>query len=189
MKKLFIACAVLLAGQSFAQSEPRFTIGSKFAFGHSYIMPHGGGGFNGSWAVGLTSMYMSGENIGFGADALYSAEGGALPLIDGTMADAEIYYFRVPLRLIYAMGESGSNFRPRISAGPTFGINMGEGTGYKDMDFGVNASAGFNYKMVEGLWLGVDAAYYHGLMDVEGTNTVSDRNGNIRLELSLTFGL
>ena len=66
---------------------------------------------------------------------------------------------------------------------------MGEGTGFHDMDFGLNASAGFNYKMVEGLWLGVDAAYYHGLMDIEGTTATSDRNGNLRLELSLTFGL
>lgn len=188
MKKLilysFIFCAVAIK----AQDAPRFTIGSKFGYGHSFIRPYGGG-FNGSWLVGLTTQLMTSEHLGFGADALYSSEGGRVVLVDGTSGDTEIDYLRVPLRVIYAMGESGSDFRPRIAAGPTFGINMAEGTGYKDMDFGLSGSLGFNYQMLQGLWLGVDAAYYHGLMDIYAGNSVSESNGNLRLELSLTFGL
>jgi hypothetical protein len=188
MKNLIIITCLFTAFNLSAQDEPRFTIGTKGGFGHSSISPNGGG-FNGSWLIGLTTNYMTGEHLGFGADALYSSEGGRVMLIDGTSGNAEIDYMRVPLRVIYAMGSSSSDFRPRLAAGPTFGVNMGEGTGYKDMDFGITGSLGFNYKMLEGLWLGADAAYYHGLMDIYGGNSISEKNRNLRLELSLTFGL
>lgn len=171
-----------------AQTEPRFTIGSKAGFGHSFISP-GSDGFNGSWMVGLTTMYMMSEHVGFGADALYSSEGGTLLRTDGTNSNTEIDYMRVPLRVIYAMGGSDNAIRPRVSVGPTFGVNMAEGTGIKDMDFGLNAGAGLNIRMTEGLWLGLDAAYYHGLMDIYAPTSTTERNGNLRLEVSLTFGL
>ena len=67
MKRMMILAALAMTTCGLAQSDPRFTIGSKAGFGHSYIMPNGGG-FNGSWMVGLTTMYMSGEHLGFGAD-------------------------------------------------------------------------------------------------------------------------
>ena len=188
MKKLFIVACFITTLSATAQNDPRFTIGSKFSYGHSYIMPYGGG-FSGSWAVGLNMTYMSGEHLGFGGDILYSAEGGRIELIDGTGANANIEYMRVPLRVIYALGTGAGNFRPRIAAGPTFGVNLREGTGYRDMDFGFNASAGFSYKMLEGLWLGIDAAYYHGLIDIYDDVPVNERNGNIRLDVSITFGL
>lgn len=194
MKKLFVYALITTGFFVRAQDAPRFTIGSKVGFGHSYLMPNGGG-FNGSWLVGLTTNYMFGENLGFGVDALYSSEGGRVILPVDPLAEvpaegtAEIDYLRVPLRLVYAMGDGSRDLRPRIGIGPTFGINMGEGTGYKDMDFGLTGSLGINYHMLEGLWLGVDAAYYHGLMDIYETTSVSERNGNLRLEVSLTFGL
>ncbi len=188
MKKILLLAAFFITGLSAAQSDPRFTIGSKAGFGHSFVAPYGGG-FNGSWLVGLTTNYMTGEHLGFGADILYSSEGGRIELIDGSATTSEIDYLRVPVRILYAMGASDAKLRPRIAAGPTFGVNMAEGTGYQDFDFGVNASAGLNYRLVEGLWLGLDAAYYHGLMDIYGANSVTERNGNLRLELSITFGL
>jgi hypothetical protein len=188
MKKIILMGCIVASTFCHAQSEPRFTIGTKGGFGHSYIRPNGGG-FNGSWLIGLTTNYMAGEHLGFGADALYSSEGGRIEMVDGSMGNTEVDYMRVPLRVIYAMNSSESNFRPRISAGPTFGVNMAENTGLKDMDFGLSGSLGFNYKMLEGLWLGTDLSYYHGLMDIYPANSMRDCNGNLRLEISLTFGL
>ena len=108
---------------------------------------------------------------------------------DGTTGNVEIDYMRVPIRLLYAMGSSTSDFRPRLGVGPTCGVSMAEGTGYKDMDFGLSGSLGFSYEMLEDFWLGTDVAYYHGLMDINPLSTVSEKNGNLRLEISLTFGL
>ena len=188
MKKIILMASIIASAFCQAQSDPRFTIGTKGGFGHSYIRPNGGG-FNGSWLIGLTANYMSGEHVGFGADALYSSEGGRIVLADGSMGTGEVDYMRVPLRVIYAFGSSESDFRARVSAGPTFGINMAENTGFKDLDIGLTPALGFSYEMLEGFWLGTDVSYYHGLTDIFPANNTNDYNGNLRLEISLTFGL
>ncbi len=189
MKKLiFLLAAITFTTTGKAQESARFTIGSKFGFGHSYIMPYNNYGFHGSWLAGLTTAYQVSEHWAFGADALYSSEGAKFKMGELT-STTELDYLRVPLKAMYLMKSSTSDFRPKLSVGPTFGVLMAEDTGYKDMDFGVNAALGFNYELFEEFWLTTDVNYYHGLMDIYAGNSEKDRNGNIRLEVGLVFGL
>ena len=175
-----------------AQEDARFTIGTKGGFGHSYMMPYKNSGFHGSWHIGLTTAYQLSDRWAVGADALYSSEGATFRSVNTpveTMMSIELDYMRVPLRAMYFLAPRTSDFRPKLSVGPTFGVLMAEGTGYKDMDFGVSAALGFNYELLESFWLTTDVNYYHGLMDVYAGNAESDRNGNIRLDIGFTFGL
>src|SRR5687767_2917676 len=124
-----------------AQEQPRFTIGTKGGFGHSYIMPYKNSGFHGSWHIGLTTAYQFTDRWALGVDALYSSEGATFKsTVDETMeVSTELDYMRIPIKAMYYLAPSASSFRPRLSVGPTFGVLMAEDTGYKDMDFGLNA--------------------------------------------------
>jgi hypothetical protein len=186
-KKILIAALALCAGTIAAQ-DARFTIGSKFGFGHSWMMPYSNNAFYPSWQAGLATAYQFGEHLAFGADALYSSEGVKFVSGDAT-ATEDIDYLRVPLRLMYVMGSDGASFRPRAYVGPTFGVLFAEGTGYRDMDFGANLGLGFSYKLYEDFWITLDGDYYHGLMDIYKGNSEKERNGNIRLNLGLVFGI
>jgi hypothetical protein len=193
MKKLSLLIA-FCAGSllTTAQEDPKFTIGTKGGFGHSYIMPYKNYSFHGSWHIGLTTAYQLTENWAIGADALYSSEGGTFKSIDRTpevKSTTDLDYMRVPLKAMFLMRSSTNDFRPKISFGPTFGVLMAEDTGYKDMDFGFNTALGFNYELLQSFWLTMDINYYHGLMDIYSGNTEKDRNGNIRLDIGFTFGL
>jgi long-subunit fatty acid transport protein len=174
-----------------AQEQPRFTIGTKGGFGHSYIMPYKNSGFHGSWHIGLTTAYQFTDRWALGADALYSSEGATFKsTVDENLEiSTELDYMRIPIKGMYYLAPAANDFRMRLSVGPTFGVLMAEDTGYKDMDFGLNAGLGFTYEMLEDFWLTTDVSYYHGLMDIYAGNTESDRNGNIRLDIGFTFGL
>jgi outer membrane protein W len=187
MKKLIIFTLICLTAVLYGQ-ETRFTLGSKVSFGQSYIMPYRNVGFYPSWAAGLATEYLVTDKLAFGLDALYSSEGAKFKSGDLT-AKTELDYLRLPIRAIYHFAESSKAFRPRISAGPTFGVYMAEGTGYKDMDFGINAALGFSYQLMSDFWLTTDVDYYHGLMDIRAGDSEKERNGNIRLNVGLMFGL
>jgi hypothetical protein len=193
MKKISLLVAFCAASLvSSAQDNPRFTIGTKGGFGHSYMMPYKNSGFHGSWHIGLTTAYQLADKWAVGVDALYSSEGATFKSV-GTpevlKVNTELDYMRVPIKVMYFLAPGTSDFRPKLSVGPTFGVLMAEDTGYKDMDFGLNAALGFNYELLEDFWLTTDINYYHGLMDVYAGNAESDRNGNIRLDIGFTFGL
>jgi hypothetical protein len=179
---LFIATAACVTAQ-----DTRLTVGSKFSFGHSYLMPYSNNVFHPSWAVGVAFEYRTGENLGFGADILYSSEGAKFKTGDLT-ASTELDYLRVPLRVIYHFGEAEKDLRFRIFGGPTPGILFAEGTGYKDMDLGLNAGLGINYQLADDFWITADADYYHGLMDIHPAGPIKEKNGNIRLNIGLMFG-
>ena len=193
MKKISLLLAIC-AGSILmsAQDQPRFTIGTKGGFGHSYIMPYKNSGFHGSWFIGLATAYQFAERWAIGVDALYSSEGGTFKSVNlpvETKVTTELDYMRIPIKAMYYLTPTTSDFRPRLSVGPTFGVLMAEDTGYKDMDFGLNAGLGFTYELLEDFWLTTDVHYYHGMMDIYAGNSEKDRNGNIRLDIGFTFGL
>jgi hypothetical protein len=186
MKKA-IAITLLLGATLIAGAQgSRFTMGSKFGFGSSYIKSSSSGVFHPSWVVGLATEYKMGEHLGLGVDILYSSEGARYRTRDVTV-NTEIDYLRVPIRIMYNMGESTSSFRPRVYAGPTPGILFAEGTGYKDFDIGLNAGAGFAYQLYSDFWLTADLDYYHGLTDIYAGTTDKEMNRNIRVNIGLMF--
>jgi hypothetical protein len=189
MKKLIIL-AFLISGSATAQmDESRLIMGTKGAYGHSFIYPYNNCVYHSSWAIGLSTMYLFKTNMGLGIDALYSSEGATFKSGD-LKAETKLDYLRLPVRFYYTLGKDESNFRPRIAAGPALGFLMdGSATGHEKMDFGINAGLGFQYRLSTGFWLTMDADYYHGLMDVYKANTESDNNANIRLNIGVMVGL
>jgi hypothetical protein len=59
----------------------------------------------------------------------------------------------------------------------------------KAVDLGVNASAGFNYRLVDRTWLNVDLNYYHGLTDIIEAAAIDQKNRNVGLNVGVSFGI
>lgn len=200
MKKIIILAFVSVWVTSYSQNnntiippqpieQSKFSIGVKGAFGHSFLMPYSDPSFMPSWDAGLSAIFSPFEHLGFGIDGTYSREGVKFKTLEYT-STTELDYIRVPVKVIYFFREYENDFRPKVAIGPTIGFltNKGENSGYNTTDFGANASLGFNYRLLRGVWLNMDASYYQGLTDIYKLNNEKDLNGNVRLNLGLSFG-
>ena len=169
--------------------DSHFTIGSKGGFGHSYLYPYANCIFHPSWQIGIATMFMGGDHVGLSIDGLYSAEGARFRSGD-LEAGISLSYFRLPVKLNYFFRPEAKDFRPKISVGPSFGFLMKENDykAYQRFDLGATASAGFSYRILRGFWLHWDAAYYHGLKDMDLSNKEKDQNANLRMEIALMVG-
>jgi outer membrane protein W len=197
MKKIILLVAIAsisIAAKSQnnarTSDQSRFSMGTKGGFGHTWIAPYKNN-FNGSWFIGLATMYQASEHIGIGADALYSSEGASYKVNDATV-NTQLDYFRIPLKVAYYFKPTDSELRPKVCVAPNIGFLMSDpkntSAGYEDMDFGVNVSAGLDYQMLDGFWLTFDANYYNGFMDVYKGNSGNDMNRNLRLDIGLMIG-
>ena len=104
----------------------------------------------------------------------------------------------IPIRIIYFWGEFGDPVRPKVFVGPTLGFLMAAETGsidikdqYNGFDFGLHGGLGANFQLGERSWLNTDITYTQGLTDITKSDFSEDvnRNGNIRLNVGLLFGL
>ncbi len=112
-----------------------FSIGPIAGFGHAWLTNYNSVDvrFNPSWNAGLSFIYSTKKNFGFGADAKYSTEGNKINYIGIGPNDAPVTvirtlhlnYIRVPLKFIYFFGKHGNVVRPKIYAGPSFGFLAG----------------------------------------------------------------
>lgn len=174
-------------------SEPirqsRFSLGVKGGFGHSFLMPYSNYEFNPSWNAGLSAVISPWEHWGVGVDVNYSAEGATFDYGDHTIQN-NLDYLRVPLKAIYFFRTYEMDFRPKISLGPTVGFLVNDPNTLKanSFDLGGTFNVGFNYRLIRAVWLTVDAGYYQGFLDVYDANTDTDLNGNMRLDVGVSFG-
>jgi len=172
--------------------QSKFSFGFKGAFGHSFLMPYSDCSFKPSWDAGVSAIYSPFVHWGFGLDATYSAEGVKFDKGTNTenVKEIDLNYVRVPAKVIYFFRTYEKDFRPKVAFGPTIGFltNTSENPGFNKVDFGANASLGFNYRLVRAVWLNVDASYYQGLIDSYNANNENDLNGNVRLNMGLSFG-
>jgi outer membrane protein W len=191
MKKIItVILAIAAPLVEFAQGstdESRFTLGTRGGFGHSWISSSNNS-FNGSWFIGLGTMYQLSEHVGIGADALYSSEGASYKVGDATVS-TQLDYFRIPVKVAYYFKPLNEDLRPKIGAGLNVGFLMSDpkntSAGYEDLDFGGNVFAGVDYRLLDGFWLTFDANYYNGFTDIYKGNSGSDMNRNIRLDIGL----
>ncbi|ABG59319.1 hypothetical protein CHU_2056 [Cytophaga hutchinsonii ATCC 33406] len=170
--------------------------------------------FNPVWNAGATLVYSSETHWGFGADIKYSREG-----VKFTYAGTGNYngqtmttrvgsdFIRIPLRAIYFFNKNENAFRPNVSLGPSFGILTGGeiktydgdknviGTSkvsdsFRDVDFGLQGTAGASIMLSDGLWFSADIVYYQGLnkQNKNGTNTMLNSNVGINLGLRIGVG-
>ena len=200
MKKIILSISLLVSGLCAAQNnntiipvqpieQSKFSLGVVGGFGHSFIVPYQDYSFNSSWDAGLSLVFSPWTHWGIGMDAVYSSEGSAIQKNDVTYK-TQLDYVRVPVKAIYFFKTYESDFRPKITLGPSFGflVNEVNSTNAASFDLGANVSAGFNYRLMRAVWFNADVNYYQGLLDIYSTNSLNDMNGNIRLNLGLSFG-
>lgn len=174
-------------------SEPirqsNFSLGVKGAFGHSFMVPYSNNLFNPSWDAGLTAVISPWAHWGIGIDATYSSEGATFDYADHDVVN-RIDYLRVPIKAIYFFRTYEMDFRPKISLGPALGFVVNDPNMVKanSFDLGSTITAGFNYRLVRAVWLNVDASYYQGLIDAYDQTNDNDLNGNVRLNVGVSFG-
>jgi hypothetical protein len=209
MKKIIILISCIsTALSSFSQNNNNidppvpaeqsvFSIGPQGGFGHSYITPCEGGKFQPSWDAGISAVYAPGVHWGIELDIRYSAEGRKFERTikrgDAYYTEtsvAQLNYWRIPLKGVYFFRTYEHDFRPKITLGPTIGFLTSQinSVGAKSVDFGANASLGFNYRLVRAIWLTADVNYYQGFVDVYENTSDKELNGNVRLDLGVSFG-
>lgn len=204
MKKITLAIA-LIAGSLIAKSQntennngiippnpidqSKFSFGVKGGFGHSFIIPYQNYLFNPSYNGGLSVVYSPWTHWGIGMDAIYSSEGATFKNGD-TKYTSTLGYIRVPIKGIYYFNNYEHDFRPKVAIGPTVGFLVNETNGKyaQSFDMGANLSVGFNYRLARAVWLSADLNYYQGFLDVYSDNNEKDLNGNVRIDLGLSFG-
>lgn len=74
--------------------------------------------------------------------------------------------------------------------GPAIGFLNEEvnSVGANTVDFGLNGSLGFHYRIVRAIWLTADVNYYQGLLDTYDATSANELNGDVRLDLGISFG-
>jgi hypothetical protein len=201
------ASSTVLAQESAASNarEKIISVGPVVGFGHSGVRNVGYDDiFKPSWNAGLTMNYSSWEHIGLSVDLFYSKEGGRYQMNNGNEIDLTLHYVRLPIKLAFFMGDYTNDFRPKFTIGPSVGFLIddsfevsGDGSraginsnfdqeDYNNIDFGGQATIGFNYKMAERIWLNVDGYYYQGLSRIDD---LSHYNADFGLRAGVAFGL
>lgn len=212
MKKLILISGVLFSllisrQEVHAQNQSVLSLGPVIGFGHSGVSNVSGmsSEFRSSFLIGFTATYSTQTHWGYGADILYSLEGGKY---SSSISDyrSTLGYIRVPLRAGYYFNETGARFRPKITLGPTLGFiahaqeelqalnitikNNLDKSEIRNFDLGLEGAVGFNYSLSDQMWLTVDIGYYQGLLDVyKAANSGNNLNNNLRLKAGVTFGL
>ncbi|HEY8397266.1 MAG TPA: porin family protein [Flavihumibacter sp.] len=209
MKNLISAAlitgTILTGNQVLAQDN--LSIGGTAGFGHTWLSDADNSKYQPAGNLGLTLTYSTQSNWGFGADLKWSIEGGKSST-GNTTNTTRLDYMRIPLRAIYFFGDRGNALRPKIFAGPSFGLLIGgknEATTNigganvtvetkakdfaKSFDVGIGAGVGFNYRLVDRTWLNADIGYYHGLIDVIEDPNIEQRNRNIGINVGITVGI
>lgn len=201
MKNLIFTAALVLCGFSYAHTQ-EFSLGPTIGLNDSWIsdLPGETEGLLGLNA-GLTLVYSNEEHLGFGMELKYSGEG-AVSKLRGVTAESRLNYVRIPLKFIIFFNKFGNDFRPKIYAGPSFGLLAGgktelfSGDGtikvdskevYEDFDLGLTFGTGFNYRLAPRTWLNVDLAYGHGFTDI--VKVGEGYNRNLNLNVGVAWGL
>ncbi len=216
MKKIALIAATLTAlyaTPTLAQTETKKTpndqyvsIGPVAGVGLNRVGNMGGNNMTVmSGNLGIGMIYARNEHWGWGGQLMVSSEGYDVKY-NGTEVKAIPIYLRMPLRAYYFFGDHRNTIRPKLYAGPTFGLKLSEtddmygrntevtaynNTGtFRTFDVGVNVGTGVNIKLAKAIWLNLDLVYNQGLLDVvddpaDNYNT----NQNLSFNAGLLFGL
>jgi hypothetical protein len=191
---LFIFCKLMFAQEHRDREaiEPigdsPFSIGPKGGCGHSFLSAENNYLYHPSWSIGLGAMYSPSEHWAFCLDALFSTEGATLKN-DVLNNKIRLDYFRVPFKIMYFFRKYESDLRPKIGIGPVAGILLNKKGNDSTADAGAVISAGFNYRLIGGVWLTLDANYYHGLINVyESSPQNNSQNRYARLDIGIMLG-
>jgi hypothetical protein len=167
--------------------------------------------FKPSAYLGIGFLYSKYEHWAWGANLTASHEG----FRNTYMVNGQEYtnnvdptYLRLTPRAYYFFGKYTNMVRPKVFLAPSLGVkvmednysddvpmNYAEGATmvrvnnsdyFRPIDFGAEAGAGLNVKLMRSTWLNLDASYYHGLVNATKDDGM---NRNVRVNAGLMFGL
>ena len=201
MKHLIFLLAILCTAIS-AQAQVN-SIGPSLGFNYAWLSDKDNSDPRPSFNVGIIFNHSILQSYGIGFDARYSQEGSKRKVGNQTLT-SQLNYLRIPLKFSYYFGNMDQDFRPKIFVGPSFAFLVGGETEtlagenivklkskdlYESFDFGLQAGAGFNYRLAELTWLNFDIAYTHGFLDLaKGNNRSELQNRLLNLNLGVAFG-
>lgn len=172
-------------------SRKTLSFGPIMGYGHGWTTPTKYSEYKPALSAGAFAIYSPVEHWGLGMDVRYSIEGSTKDYPEGGTVKIEEHYLRVPLRVIYFGGSYGDDFRPKLALGPSMGFLIGykapQYISANGFDFGLLGSAGFNYRITDGVWFNTDVSYYHGFSDV--IQHTSNREQQRNLSLNLGIGI
>lgn len=205
MKRLIMVSAALLTIHTLHAQH--LSLGPSAGFGHAWMSNTDNIQFKPTVNIGASFIYSVVPHFGIGADLrLHFMEGVCNKYDNGSVVERNTLnatYLRLPVKFIYFFGAYGDRLRPKIYAGPSFGVLLGGNTVLKreksdyrmesnsrdllrDFDFGLTAGAGINFRVRRATWLNLDLAYTHGLTDA-GRAPGYQANRNLGIAAGLTF--
>ncbi|PZR25852.1 MAG: porin family protein [Azospira oryzae] len=152
--------------------------------------------------LGGNLTYSIRNTYGFTGKLLYSQKG-VQETTNGVTYKSTLNYIEVPVVARIFFNRNG-NFRPNLFAGPSLGFLTGASnkTGsadrvkldnykntFKTFDFGLTGGIGFNYEMMNDIWLLIDARYTHGLTDITKSGSTSINNQAIGITAGFAIGI
>ncbi|HET6244504.1 MAG: PorT family protein [Bacteroidetes bacterium] len=151
---------------------------------------------------GVMMVYSWNRSFGIAADLMYVPMGAKIEIpSNGSSRELNISlnYLHLPIQGLYFYDLTES-FRPKIGLGPyvSFLVNSSEkidgmevntGRAYAPLDFGVNATIGFNYLITPRIWLNTDLRYALGLINIEAANGPNTTNTSLGLTIGVGFSL
>ena len=143
--------------------------------------------------------YSSKNWFGVGVQFLYNQMGAKL---DAPTEEINLNYLQVPVLFTYYFSGQNSpgSFRPKVFVGPhvNFLLNAKNKQGsdlnpnnlyYKNTELGVTLGGGFNYALMNQIWINVDARYGIGLTDATQAPITNITNRGLGLTVGLSFPL
>lgn len=187
---------LISAGVGFsAQAQSKFSFGPTVGLGYTTVSNLTNTKFKLGADAGFSLVYSAVEHFGVGMDVKYSVEGAKWTPTDNEWT---LNYIRIPLKAIYFFGKYGSNLRPKIYAGPSFGIltsskinNVDVKSQTTSFDVALLGGAGLNYRLVKNTWLNTDISYANGLTKLTNSTPPNgdNKNRSLKLNIGINFGL
>lgn len=201
MKKSLIVLVFLAI--SFSGRAQVNSIGPTLGLNYAWLSEEDNPNARPSYNIGFLYNHSILESSGVGIEVRYSQEGSKTKFGNQTFTN-ELNYVRIPLEFIYYFGALEDNFRPKIFLGPSLAflvggeskIQVGENVitvDSKDLfepfDVGLQAGAGFNYRLAKSTWLNFNVAYTHGFLKVYSQNIGAEpQNRLVNVNLGIAFG-
>lgn len=201
MKQILFGIALL--GIAIGAQAQVNSIGPTVGLNYAWLSDNDNGSARPSFNFGVLYNHSILQNSGIGIELRYSQEGSKTKIGNLTFTNA-MNYLRVPLEYCYYFGALEDDFRPKIFAGPSFAFLIGGESEtqvgeenvtidskdiYESFDFGLQAGAGFNYRLAELMWLNFEVAYTHGFLNVTGENSGAEpQNRLVNVNLGVAFG-
>jgi hypothetical protein len=210
MKRIILS-SLLLGGVLMAGAQ-NLSMGPIIGVNHSWLTNSGDNkSFNPGLNIGGTMTYSFNPNWGIGGDLLLSMEGARFRnegSLSTTTRDVALNFIRLQPKFYHFFGQLGDAVRPKLFIGGSLGALVGgkqkvtiaadnesadvvtktpSKDSYNNIDAGILAGAGINWKLGKASWLTTDLVYNNGLVDLSKSNNNWQASRSLSFNLGLTF--